>query len=113
MATDPSSDLSHELIELEIGPVAHGGHCVARHEGRVVFVPQYVVGHWWENVLHNQSALRLRARLQFQPGVMITTVPWQLESSFGREELDGGRGPAPGDLRRGLTTDQPTGTPNA
>ena len=50
----------------------------------VVFVPQYVVGHWWENVLHNQSALRLRARLQFQPGVMITTVPWQLESSLGR-----------------------------
>jgi hypothetical protein len=77
----------------------------------VVFVPQYVVGHWWENVLHNQSALRLRARLQFQPGVMITTVPWQLESSFGREELDGGPGPAPGDLRRGLTDDQPAGTP--
>jgi amino acid transporter len=69
----------------------------------VVFVPQYVVGHWWENVLHNQSALRLRARLQFQPGVMITTVPWQLESSIGRD--DGGRrgGPAPGDLRRGVT----------
>jgi amino acid transporter len=77
----------------------------------VVFVPQYVVGHWWENVLHNQSALRLRARLQFQPGVMITTVPWQLESSFGRDDLDGPRGPAPGDLRRGLTTDQPSGTP--
>ncbi|HVI17440.1 MAG TPA: APC family permease, partial [Gaiellales bacterium] len=56
----------------------------------VVFVPQYVVGHWWENVLHNQSALRLRARLQFMPGVMITTVPWQLESSIGREE-NGGR----------------------
>ena len=52
----------------------------------VVFVPQYVVGHWWENLLHNQSALRLRARLQFQPGVMITTVPWQLESSLGRED---------------------------
>lgn len=68
----------------------------------VVFVPQYVVGHWWENVLHNQSALRLRARLQFQPGVMITTVPWQLESSLGR---DGGDGPAPGDLRRGVTDD--------
>ncbi len=68
----------------------------------VVFVPQYVVGHWWENALHNQSALRLRARLQFQPGVMITTVPWQLESSLGR---DGGDGPAPGDLRRGLTDD--------
>ena len=70
----------------------------------VVFVPQYVVGHWWENVLHNQSALRLRARLQFQPGVMITSVPWQLESSIGREDAGLRRtGPAPGDLRRGLT----------
>jgi amino acid transporter len=76
----------------------------------VVFVPQYVVGHWWENLLHNQSALRLRARLQFQPGVMITSVPWQLESSIGRE--DGGlRGIAqgPGDLRRGLAEEtEPT-----
>jgi hypothetical protein len=73
----------------------------------VVFVPQYVVGHWWENVLHNQSALRLRARLQFMPGVMITTVPWQLDSSAGR---DGGDGPAPGDLRRGYV-DDPEVTP--
>ncbi len=71
----------------------------------VVFVPQYVVGHWWENVLHNQSALRLRARLQFQPGVMITTVPWQLESSIGRDDGDRPGGAAPGDLRRGLTGD--------
>src|ERR671920_83862 len=77
----------------------------------VVFVPQYVVGHWWENVLHNQSALRLRARLQFQPGVMITTVRWQLESSIGREDAGlRGTGPAPGDLRRGLT-DAPEQTP--
>ena len=77
----------------------------------VVFVPQYVVGHWWENVLHNQSALRLRARLQFQPGVMITTVPWQLESSVGREDAGlRGDGPAPGDLRRGLA-DEPEQTP--
>jgi hypothetical protein len=69
----------------------------------VVFVPQYVVGHWWENLLHNQSALRLQARLQFQPGVMITSVPWQLESSLGRDDHPNGSGPAPGDLRRGLT----------
>ncbi|PZA20142.1 DNA-binding protein [Modestobacter versicolor] len=71
----------------------------------VVFVPQYVVGHWWENLLHNQSALRLRTRLQFQPGVMITSVPWQLESSLDREPKLDGAGPAPGDLRRGLTDD--------
>jgi amino acid transporter len=69
----------------------------------VVFVPQYVVGHWWENLLHNQSALRLRSRLQFQPGVMITSVPWQLESSLDRDPAPST--PAPGDLRRGLTDD--------
>jgi len=47
----------------------------------VVFVPEYVVGHWWEHLLHNQSALRLKARLLFQPGVMVTNVPWQLGSA--------------------------------
>jgi amino acid transporter len=46
-----------------------------------VFVPEYVVGHWWEHLLHNQSALRLKTRLLFQPGVMVTSVPWQLASS--------------------------------
>jgi hypothetical protein len=47
----------------------------------VVFIPEYVVGRWWEHILHNQSALRLKARLLFQRGVMVTSVPWQLESS--------------------------------
>jgi amino acid transporter len=46
-----------------------------------VFVPEYVVGHWWEHLLHNQSALRLKGRLLFTSGVMVTSVPWQLESS--------------------------------
>jgi amino acid transporter len=46
----------------------------------VVFIPEYVVRHWWEHLLHNQSALRLKAKLLFQPGVMVTSVPWQLAS---------------------------------
>jgi len=46
-----------------------------------VFVPEYVVGHWWEHVLHNQSALRLKTRLLFQPGVMVTSVPFRLTSA--------------------------------
>ena len=46
-----------------------------------VFIPEYVVGHWWEQLLHNQSALRLKARLLYQPGVMVTNVPWQLGSA--------------------------------
>ncbi|MBY6541064.1 APC family permease [Rhodococcus sp. BP-349] len=64
-----------------------------------VFIPEYVVGHWWEQVLHNQSALRLKSRLLFQPGVMVTSVPWQLNSSerAKRESLEN----APGSSRRG------------
>ncbi|HWC81590.1 MAG TPA: APC family permease [Pseudonocardiaceae bacterium] len=46
-----------------------------------VFIPEYVVGHWWEQLLHNQSALRLKGRLLFQPSVMVVSVPWQLASS--------------------------------
>ena len=46
-----------------------------------VFIPEYVVGKWWENLLHNQSALRLKGRLLFEPGVMVVSVPWQLASS--------------------------------
>ena len=51
-----------------------------------VFIPEYVSRRWWQHLLHNQSALRLKARLLFQPGVMVTNVPWQLgdESEFGR-----------------------------
>jgi amino acid transporter len=51
-----------------------------------VFIPEYVVGHWWEQLLHNQSALRLKGRLLFTPGVMVTSVPWQLSSSEAVEE---------------------------
>lgn len=47
----------------------------------VVYIPEYVVGHWWEQLLHNQSALRLKGRLLFTPGVMVASVPWQLSSS--------------------------------
>jgi amino acid transporter len=64
-----------------------------------VFIPEYVVGHWWEQVLHNQSALRLKGRLLFQPGVMVTSVPWQLASS---ERVKARRPETPpGSTRRG------------
>ncbi|MGC0415913.1 APC family permease [Embleya sp. AB8] len=79
------------------------GHVRALHNARPrdlisVVIPEYVVGHWWENVLHNQSALWLKSRLLFTPGVMVISVPWQLKSST--------HGPsviarAPGAARRG------------
>ena len=60
-----------------------------------VFIPEYVVGRWWEQLLHNQSALRLKGRLLFQPGVMVTSVPYQLRSSDRRRDDDN-----PGQFRR-------------
>ncbi|MGP3982845.1 APC family permease [Streptomyces sp. KR80] len=45
-----------------------------------VFIPEYVLGRWWGQLLHNQSALRLKARLLFTPGVMVTSVPYLLRS---------------------------------
>ncbi len=46
-----------------------------------VYIPEYVVGHWWERVLHNQTGFILKARLNFMQGVMVTSVPYQLASS--------------------------------
>ena len=43
-----------------------------------VFLPEYVVARWWQNLLHNQSALRLKARLLQQPGVVVIDVPYHL-----------------------------------
>jgi hypothetical protein len=66
-----------------------------------VYLPEYVVGHWWEHLLHNQSALRLKARLLFQRQVMVISVPWQLRSSRPDEKqtpvpiLAAGTAPAP------------------
>ena len=70
-----------------------------------VYIPEYVVGRWWEQLLHNQTALRLKGRLLFTPGVMVTSVPYQLQGSekakhrddWDRERL------RPGDVRRGRT----------
>ncbi len=70
-----------------------------------VYIPEYVVGRWWEQLLHNQTALRLKARLLFTPGVMVTSVPYQLKGSEKakfRDDLELER-LRPGDVRRGRT----------
>ncbi|WP_426512885.1 APC family permease [Dactylosporangium sp. McL0621] len=73
-----------------------------------VYIPEYVVGRWWEQFLHNQSALRLKLRLLFEPGVMVTSVPWQLASAEVRGERLGRAGrqqAARGSLRHGAVVD--------
>jgi amino acid transporter len=65
-----------------------------------VFIPEYVLGHWWEQVLHNQSALRLKARLLQQRGVVVASVPYQLKSAV--ERMPGGLPAQAGAPRPGL-----------
>ncbi|GGO20773.1 APC family permease [Microbispora bryophytorum] len=83
------------------GPVLEYVKSLRRRSPRdvvTVYIPEYVVGRWWEHLLHNQSALRLKGRLLFKPGVMVTSVPFQLASS---DRLKGRREPsAPGASRR-------------
>ena len=68
-----------------------------------VYIPEYVVGRWWEQILHNQTALRLKGRLLFTPGVMVISVPYQLRSSTIAEERGSreDKRVQAGDLRRG------------
>jgi hypothetical protein len=71
-------------------PILDYVRSIARKSSRdliTIYIPEYVVGRWWEQLLHNQSALRLKGRLLFTPGVMVVSVPWQLESSE-RVDLD-------------------------
>ncbi|MFI1289814.1 APC family permease [Streptomyces sp. NPDC020792] len=74
-----------------------------------VIIPEYVVGHWYEHLLHNQSALRLKGRLLFTPGVMVTSVPYQLASSEAAKQRARRRQDwnAPGAVRRGPAQDRP------
>ncbi|MFT4213332.1 MAG: APC family permease [Microbacterium sp.] len=72
---------------------AHGSTVVT------VYLPQYIVGHWWEGMLHNRRARRIAQQLMLVHGVQITLVPWLLDSS---ELISGRRSrPLPGDDRAG------------
>jgi amino acid transporter len=44
-----------------------------------VVLPEFIARHWWEQFLHNQTALRIKASLLFRPGIVVTSVPYHLE----------------------------------
>ncbi|MBG6238831.1 amino acid transporter [Mycetocola sp. CAN_C7] len=74
-----------------------------------VYLPQYIVGHWWESLLHNRRAKRVRNQLMLVHGVAIALVPWLLDSSeliYGRRSR-----PLPGQERRGEPIRAVTRTP--
>jgi amino acid transporter len=44
----------------------------------VVVLPELVATKWWHQILHNQTALRLKAALLFRPGTVVISVPYHL-----------------------------------
>lgn len=80
------------------------------HDAVTVVIPEYVVNHWWEQLLHNQSALRLKARLHFEPGVVVTSVPYQLRVFPGPDRRNA-TGPGAPPLRDTPRTGSPAITP--
>jgi hypothetical protein len=87
----PSGGGDYEVATVNLGPRA--GLTVAS-----ALLVDYVLT-VAEHLLHNQSALRLKSRLYFTPGVMVASVPWQLRSSEGVEERLSG--PTMGSFRGG------------
>ncbi|MFC0439199.1 APC family permease [Kutzneria buriramensis] len=71
--SSPYRDVSKPIVD-------HVSRIHARDKRGVVsvFIPEYVVRRWWQHLLHNQSALRLKARLLFTPGVVVVNVPYHI-----------------------------------
>ena len=44
-----------------------------------IVIPEFVVGSWWGQLLHNQSALFLKGRLLFRKNTVVTSVPYHVE----------------------------------
>ncbi|MBW4031055.1 MAG: APC family permease [Acidobacteria bacterium] len=90
----PYRDISVPLIKyIKACRVDNGSEVVT------VYTPQFIVGHWWEYLLHNHKARRIRHKLMLVHGVMVVLVPWLLDSSdviYGRRSR-----PLPGQDRRG------------
>lgn len=60
----------------------------------VVYIPEYVVAPGWHALLHNRTAARIKQRLHREPGVMVASVPWQLQEAVeDRGHDDGPRRP--------------------
>lgn len=90
----PYRDISFPVIKhIKMHRMEHGS------EITTVYMPQYIVGHWWESLLHNHKSRRIRQKLLMMHGVTVALVPWLLDSSeliYGRRSR-----PIPGQARRG------------
>lgn len=46
----------------------------------LVIIPEYVARHWWERILYNQTANRLRKELLGRPNTVVANVPYRREN---------------------------------
>ena len=45
----------------------------------IIVLPELVATRWWHQLLHNQTALRLKAQLLFRPGTVVINVPYHIQ----------------------------------
>jgi hypothetical protein len=67
------------LLEPLLGYIQEISECRQPNETITIVVPQFVPRRRWNNLLHTQAAFLLRLALLFQPGIVITDVPYQVE----------------------------------
>jgi amino acid transporter len=68
----PFRDLGPPLLQ-EVRRVTADGETVA-----AVVLPEFLVTRWWHRILHNNRALFIKRVLLFEPGVILSSVPYQL-----------------------------------
>ena len=94
IVASPYRDISLPLIAyIKARRAEHGSEVIT------VYAPQYIVGHWWEHLLHNHKARRIQRKLMLVHGVTIALVPWLLDSTRSIQVL--ATRPLPGADRRG------------
>ncbi len=67
-----------------------------------MILPEFVLTRWWEQLLHNQSALMLKARLLFRRNTVVVSVPYHIE--HGKAEVLGDPEPEAGSRVRPFAT---------
>ena len=66
-----------KLVEPVLGEVDRI-HAAEPELALTVILPEFITSKWWQQFLHNQSALRLKAALLMRSGVIVTSVPMHL-----------------------------------
>ncbi len=93
----PLRVLSSPYRELTAPVLAELDQLDAQHENDIITVilPEFVLTKWWEQLLHNQSAFMLKARLLFRRNTVVVSVPYHIS----HDEVD-----VPGVMEAPLTS---------